>query len=64
MTPPAAPRVFLNPGREKSVLLRHPWVFAGGVAQVEGDPLPGATVLVCSYARQPQIGEHTLNSSH
>ncbi len=40
------PSLILHPGREKSVLLRHPWVFSGAVRQVSGDPQPGDTVEV------------------
>lgn len=36
----------LLPGREKSLLRRHPWVFSGAVAGFEGSPEPGGTVLV------------------
>lgn len=36
----------LKPGREKSVLRRHPWVFSGAVAQVYGAPGDGDTVEV------------------
>jgi 23S rRNA (cytosine1962-C5)-methyltransferase len=39
-------RILLKPGREKSVLHRHPWVFSGAIARVEGDPAPGAVVDV------------------
>jgi 23S rRNA (cytosine1962-C5)-methyltransferase len=42
----ALPSVVLKPGRERSLLRRHPWVFSGGVAQVRGNPGLGATVLV------------------
>jgi 23S rRNA (cytosine1962-C5)-methyltransferase len=38
------PTLTLKPGREKSILRRHPWIFSGGVARVDGDPEPGATV--------------------
>jgi 23S rRNA (cytosine1962-C5)-methyltransferase len=38
--------IILKPGREKSLLRRHPWVFSGAVAQVNGDPASGATVDV------------------
>jgi 23S rRNA (cytosine1962-C5)-methyltransferase len=34
----------LKPGRERSLLRRHPWVFSGAVARVEGAPAPGDTV--------------------
>ncbi|MGH9316010.1 MAG: 23S rRNA (cytosine(1962)-C(5))-methyltransferase RlmI, partial [Thermoanaerobaculia bacterium] len=30
-------RLTLKPGREASVLRRHPWVFSGAVAAREGD---------------------------
>ncbi|HET8697094.1 MAG TPA: 23S rRNA (cytosine(1962)-C(5))-methyltransferase RlmI, partial [Gammaproteobacteria bacterium] len=36
----------LKPGREKSLLRRHPWVFSGAVARVEGSPAAGDTVDV------------------
>lgn len=42
------PLVTLKSGREKSLLRRHPWVFSGAVKTVEGKPLPGETVDVCS----------------
>ena len=34
----------LKPGREKSLLRRHPWVFSGAVGKVVGDPQPGQTI--------------------
>ncbi len=40
-------RVFLKAGRERSLLRRHPWVFSGAVARVEGAPQSGETVDVC-----------------
>ncbi len=42
------PALILKPGREKSLLRRHPWVFSGAVERVEGEPAPGATVEVRS----------------
>jgi 23S rRNA (cytosine1962-C5)-methyltransferase len=44
------PAIILNPGREKSILRRHPWIFSGAVQRVEGDPMLGATVDVLSAA--------------
>lgn len=38
--------IHLKPGREKSVLRRHPWIFSGAVSKVEGEPPSGETVLV------------------
>lgn len=34
----------LKPGREKSLLRHHPWIFSGAVAGVEGNPSSGETV--------------------
>jgi 23S rRNA (cytosine1962-C5)-methyltransferase len=39
-------RIHLKPGKEKSLLRRHPWVYAGAIARVEGDPGSGETVEV------------------
>jgi 23S rRNA (cytosine1962-C5)-methyltransferase len=39
-------QLILNPGREKSLLRRHPWIFSGAVARVAGDPETGETVAV------------------
>ncbi len=39
-------QVRLRPGRERSVLRRHPWVYSGAVAAVEGEPRLGETVEV------------------
>jgi 23S rRNA (cytosine1962-C5)-methyltransferase len=36
----------LQPGREKSLRQRHPWIFSGAVAGVEGNPGVGDTVDV------------------
>lgn len=43
----------LKPGREDSVLRRHPWIFSGAVRNVDGTPRPGDTVLVRSSQGQP-----------
>lgn len=40
--------VIILPGREKSLVRRHPWVFSGAVATVEGRARPGDTVEVVS----------------
>jgi 23S rRNA (cytosine1962-C5)-methyltransferase len=42
------PTLFLKPGREKSLLRRHPWIFSGAVARLDGAPEPGDTVEVRS----------------
>ncbi len=38
--------IVLHPGRERSLLRRHPWIFSGAVERVEGDPPAGDTVAV------------------
>jgi 23S rRNA (cytosine1962-C5)-methyltransferase len=58
-------RLILKAGREKSLKRRHPWVFSGAVAKVQGDPGPGETVeirsatgeflAVAAYSPQSQI---------
>lgn len=40
------PKLILKPGREKSLLRRHPWIFSGGIARVDGQPQGGDTVAV------------------
>jgi 23S rRNA (cytosine1962-C5)-methyltransferase len=40
--------LILKPGREKSLKRRHPWVFSGAVAKVQGNPDAGDTVEVHS----------------
>jgi 23S rRNA (cytosine1962-C5)-methyltransferase len=42
------PALILRPGRERSLLRRHPWIFSGAVEHVEGDPGLGATVDLLS----------------
>jgi 23S rRNA (cytosine1962-C5)-methyltransferase len=45
----ATPRLVLKPGREKSLRHRHPWVFSGAIARVDGEPGPGDTVAVAAH---------------
>lgn len=48
------PAVILRPGREKSLLRRHPWIFSGAIQHVEDEPaIPsGGTVDLLSSDRQ------------
>jgi 23S rRNA (cytosine1962-C5)-methyltransferase len=46
------PAVILRPGREKSLLRRHPWIFSGAVQHVEEEPVSGGTVDLLSSDRQ------------
>jgi len=40
------PAVLLKPGREKSLRLRHPWIFSGAIDRVDGHPKSGETVKI------------------
>jgi len=40
------PGIVLKPGREKSLLRRHPWVFSGAIERVDGTPVSGDTLPV------------------
>ena len=42
-------RLILKPGKEKSLNRRHPWVFSGAIARVEGNPGSGETVRIFSH---------------
>ena len=45
--------VILKPGREKSLLRRHPWIFSGAIQQADPPSVaPGSTVDLLSSARQ------------
>ncbi len=46
----SAPRVVLLPRRARPFYGRHPWVFAGAVAEVQGDPADGDAVDLVSHA--------------
>jgi 23S rRNA (cytosine1962-C5)-methyltransferase len=38
--------IILKPGREKSVLLHHPWIFSSAIGEINGNIKTGDTVLV------------------
>ncbi|NMG43305.1 23S rRNA (cytosine(1962)-C(5))-methyltransferase RlmI [Aromatoleum toluvorans] len=46
-------KLVLHPGKERSLLRRHPWVFAGSVAGLEGRARPGDTVEVVADDGRP-----------
>src|SRR5258705_11083651 len=58
-------KIVLEPGREKSLKRRHPWVFSGAVAKVSGKPESGETIeihsstgeflAIAAYSPQSQI---------
>ena len=39
----------LKPGRERSVFRRHPWIFSGAIARVDGQPESGDTVEITDH---------------
>ncbi|KWZ44537.1 23S rRNA methyltransferase [Burkholderia savannae] len=41
--------VTLKPSKDKSLLRRHPWIYANAIDRVDGKPAPGATVVVRSH---------------
>lgn len=41
--------VTLKPSKEKSLLRRHPWVYANAIEHVDGKPASGATVIVRAH---------------
>ncbi len=45
--------LILNPGKERSLLRRHPWIFAGSVKRLEGRARAGDTVTVVSAEGKP-----------
>ena len=46
-------KIVLKPGKEKPVRQRHPWVFSGAIARVEGKPSDGGLVVVADSRGQP-----------
>ncbi len=47
------PRCLLLPGREKSLLRRHVWVFSGALKNPDAPIAPGETVQLCDAAGKP-----------
>jgi 23S rRNA (cytosine1962-C5)-methyltransferase len=47
------PSVVLKQKAVRSLIRKHPWIFSGGIAAVEGDPQPGDTVDVLLPDRTP-----------
>jgi 23S rRNA (cytosine1962-C5)-methyltransferase len=44
--------IVLKPGREKSLLRHHPWIFSGAIETVEGDPHGGEAVEILTSERE------------
>ncbi len=47
------PQIILKPGRERSLIKGHPWLFSGALATVVGNPEPGQIVSACGSDRKP-----------
>ncbi|SAL41678.1 SAM-dependent methyltransferase [Caballeronia arvi] len=57
--------ITLKPSKDRSLVRRHPWIYANAIARIDGDPAPGATVIAraadgrflarASYSPQSQI---------
>jgi len=46
------PVVILKPGREKSLLRRHPWIFSGAVQHADENIASGGTVDLLSFSKE------------
>jgi 23S rRNA (cytosine1962-C5)-methyltransferase len=46
------PAITLKPGREKSLLRRHPWIFSGAIQQADGEIVSGGTVDLLSSKQE------------
>lgn len=44
--------LILKRGREKSLIRRHPWIFSGSIAKINGTPIPGETINILSDGDQ------------
>ncbi len=44
--------IVLKPERDRSIRLRHPWIFASAIGETIGNPQPGETVLVKSVKNE------------
>ena len=55
-------RLTLKPGREESVLRRHPWLFSGAVARTEGDGSDGVARIVDATGRVLAHGAYSPDS--
>lgn len=53
-------RLILKRGREKSLLRRHPWIFSGGIHQVDGDAEAGDIISVFD-SRNQYLGKGYYN---
>ena len=43
------PAIVLKEGRETSIQRRHPWIFSGAIAQIDGEPASGDVIAVLAF---------------
>ena len=56
-------QVYLHPGREASVIRRHPWIYTSAIAGMSGTPQDGETVdILDSYKRWLARGAYSAQS--
>jgi len=55
-------RLIVKPGREESVLRRHPWLFSGAVSRGEGDGSDGLAEIVAADGRSLARGAYSPGS--
>lgn len=49
MSSDQTPKIILKPGRDKSILRRHPWIFSGAIKSIEEPLQPGETAAIYSH---------------
>ena len=57
------PQLIIDPGKEKALLRRHPWVFSGAVKRVVGEPQEGDLIDVVSPQGEWMAAGHYQNES-
>lgn len=57
------PQLILAPGKERSLLRRHPWLFSGAVRRIVGTPQEGDLVDVCDAQGQWLAAGHYQQES-
>ncbi len=55
--------IYLKPKKEAAILRFHPWVFSGAVNRMEGNPIDGDTVAVCSHDGRHLATGHYQNGN-
>lgn len=56
-------KVILQPKKDRSLRLYHPWVFSGAIAKVEGEPAEGEIVEIFSHEKEYMATGHFHSGS-